>query len=239
LAELNYYENNIKLKFEDILSKTKTENIKGRNVKSNIIKNNLLALENAAKELTSLVRLLSIDGGIKNNRQEFLEHIHNVESNIKTTLGKKSEFDLDRFLNNNDYNKRKVEEYENKKSVFNILDVINEIPHVKNMLQAMMTAKTTVNNHSVKGMLGEKFLKDIKYNFFPFKKLPSDTNSKIYKYLDQVITYKFLKENITNLKINNLNSYYTDDYFKETLSTPIDTKSLNFANYADVLTYKN
>ena len=183
--------------------------------------------------------MLSIDGGVKNNRQEFLEHIHNVESNIKTTLGKKSKFDLYMFLNDDDYNERKVKEYESKKSVFNILDVINEIPHVKKMLQAMMTAKTTVNNHSVKGELGEKFLKDIKYNFFPFKKLPSDTNSKIYKYLDQIITYKFLKENITNLTINNVDSYYTDDYLKETLMNPIETKSLNFANYADVLTYKN
>ena len=111
MAELTYYKNNIESQFKDIiLNKNKTENIKGRNVKSNTIKNNLLALENAAKELTSLVRLLSIDGGVKNNRQEFLEHIHNVESNIKTTLGKESKFDLNMFLNDDGYNESKVKE---------------------------------------------------------------------------------------------------------------------------------
>ena len=143
------------------------------------------------------------------------------------------------FLNNEEYNKLKVEEYEKNKSVFNVLDIINEIPHVKKMLQAMITAKNTINVNTVKGKLGEDFLKTIKYNFFPFKKLPSNINNKIYKYLDQIITYKFLKENITNLTINNVDSYYTDDYLKETLINPIETKSLNFANYADVLTYKN
>ena len=43
----------------------------------------LSALNKAAKEFTTMVRLLSIDGGVKNKQQDLFDYVYTIESFVR------------------------------------------------------------------------------------------------------------------------------------------------------------
>ena len=145
-------------------------------------------------------------------------------------------FKLEKFLTDSDYATQKIQAYEANKSMINILDVLNTIPHIKAMLSAMMNAKRIVEEQSAKGGLSNEFLMEVKTNVFPFKALPTNATSIIYKFIDQISTFKFLKEHVKDITIKNVNERYDLDYSKIQV---VDRElSLDFNNYSDVMTYK-
>lgn len=240
LTDLAYYEKNIKTKFASIVDNE--ENITTINkVKRNVTELKLVALNNAAKELQTLVSLLSIDGGVKNNQQNLFEHIFTIEEFIKNKIKDERfpsrSFSLEKFLNDKTYAEENIGYYWENKSLFNILDIINTIPHVKAMLSAMVNAKRVVETHTVKGGLSKKFLTDMKFKLNPSKRLPTYATSTIYKFIDQITVLKFLREAAPAVTIKKVQNAYDLDY--SFLTTNNDELTLDFSNYSDVMTYKN
>lgn len=144
---------------------------------------------------------------------------------------------MEKFLNDKTYAEENIGYYWENKSLFNILDIINTIPHVKAMLSAMVNAKRVVETHTVKGGLSKKFLTDMKFKLNPSKRLPTYATSTIYKFIDQITVLKFLREAAPAVTIKKVQNAYDLDY--SFLTTNNDELTLDFSNYSDVMTYKN
>lgn len=227
-VEKAYWETNIAGKFKDIIDNA-------------VVKKNLITLVDATRELTTLVKLLSIDGGIKNDPQEYYEYVNEIESFVTDKLksdNKEAKFNLNEFINDPRIAENNIKSYEKVKLSFNILDVIDNVPHIKGMLQAMTQTKSIIDARTIKGKLGTELLSELKHGVFQYEKLPPNTNSKVFKYIDQLIVNKFLKDKVRSFNIKNISDYYNYDMILEESVNQV-SKELDFSNYGDVLTFKH
>lgn len=94
--------------------------------------NVLVTLFKGAEELTNLGQLLGINGGIKVEFGAPLLFQLRVENIVNSATGEDS-FSIEKFLNNPIYAQIWVDKLEKHKINFNILDVINSVPHYKAM----------------------------------------------------------------------------------------------------------
>jgi hypothetical protein len=116
--------------------------------------NVLFQIFEGANELTSLGRSLGINGGISVEVGEPLSFELNIERLVNDSIkdkidpAQKSErglhFNFEMFVTNEEYAKRWIDLFEKYKVRFNILDLINSVPHFKAMFTVPVQFKHIV-----------------------------------------------------------------------------------------------
>lgn len=106
----------------------------------------LLELTSGAKELATLGRkIFSINQGMKVGDYEEWHWVDSINADInKKFVDKLDEFepfDLIKFMNDQSYANRMIDQYEKAKDNINILDVFYNSPHFKAMVESAMTAR--------------------------------------------------------------------------------------------------
>lgn len=99
-----------------------------------------------AEELTSLGQILGINGGIKVDMGAPLLYQLKIENTINkaTNAEKYDKFSLEEFLKNQWYAEQWIERNEQSKVSYNILDVINSVPHFRSAFTVPISFKNSV-----------------------------------------------------------------------------------------------
>lgn len=230
--------------FQEVLSRLNdVYNIDTDQIKTNL--DTLRKLQNAAQELTIIGRGGSLNQGIKTQFAEKIsfeiqienfinKKIKDNQQRIPQELQEYKSFNLVRYCNDEDYKQKMIQVYEYVKDTFNILAIWDNVPHFKQMFKTY-GAVDNVLNEFIPFLYGKK--KEICKDFIDKKFIKAkDTRAtkKIDRYLQDLISYKFLTQFDSKITIPKGNKIYQDN---KIVTTPID-KELDFSNPNDIATFK-
>jgi hypothetical protein len=111
----------------------------------------LLEKAKVASEIKILGKILKINQGLPTNIVDFTFYVKSIEEFISKKFGEN--FDLVRFLSDDQYREICINTYEQNKDVVNILEVISEIPHFREMLQSIVLNQKILSSLSVRNAL--------------------------------------------------------------------------------------
>ena len=200
--------------------------------KLKIVKNSFL---DAAEEQTILGQLLGVNQGLKTSGFKQFNLCYNTEVFINKRLGLSGEnsFSLLRFLRDDEYAEKMINDYESKKASTNILRVIKGVPHFEEMLNAMSDNDVILTSLSSKYDIAKKLAYKIsggnKYGI----------NEKEYKQIEYYINDSFIVSFLTSKGLSFLVSKETPFYDHKDVAKPLtQTKSRTISDLYDLASFK-
>lgn len=147
----------------------------------------------ATEEQRIMGSMLGINQGMKTNAYDKYKYIQNIENfiNKRITAHNKASgddfvrFDLMRFLSDNTYRNKQIDQYNLLKSTYNILEAITKVPHFNEMFNILyvddwLTHAYSIHNSLVKKLSSEVLLnKDTKLSKKEYKTVQSYTGDII------------------------------------------------------------
>lgn len=94
-----------------------------------------------SQELTTIGTTLGINGGIKVELGSPLLYQLNLEFSVKSLANSNENFSVERFFNDSYYNKYWTDLLEKNKRSYNLLDIINSVPHYRAMFEVPIQFK--------------------------------------------------------------------------------------------------
>lgn len=113
----------------------------------------------SVEEIQLLGKMLKINQGIPTNLEDFYVYVKSIENYIKKRLN--VDFDIHRFILDEDYKQQFIIAYERNKRNFNILEVISEVPHFAEMFKTISTNRRILDKLSIRNALTNKLLDTI------------------------------------------------------------------------------
>lgn len=148
-------------------------------------------LQEAANEYQKLARLLAINQGIRTMREEIFNGLNDINTFFRDRLEK--DFDLFRFIEDKYYRNQAINDYEQVKSSYNILDILASSPHFTKMYEAFATKEKLNNTYSFKYRNYMKCAKALKDNRVIQGNLSTKDGRTIKRFLDEVVMNDFCK----------------------------------------------
>ena len=197
----------------------------------NLINIELLGiLQSKSSELTLLGQLLSLNQGVKTKLVDRLNYFANINRNVGSKI---PGFDFMRFLTDDKYKAYTIEKYESAKDTFNVLDIINTVPHFKAMTWALTVSEVIPSKLTLRAKLVPELLNKVK-DAIPETKLLPKHISAVQHYITEVLANKFLDK--LSLEVSGLSSFYINS---DLTMAPKNKLSLNFRNTDHRMTFKN
>lgn len=107
--------------------------------------NNLKTLADGAQEMRTLGQLLHLNQGLYTNAQDTINFVNTLQNLIADRKQSKGEnvtdedvIDLQKFLDDQDYQNDCIQKYDDVKAAFNILDCVAHVPHFNEYLQVLI-----------------------------------------------------------------------------------------------------
>jgi hypothetical protein len=115
----------------------------------------LRLISEGAEELSLLGRVLSINQGLKGNDFDEFSFVQGIEASVNRIylnnirkFNKPNEverFNLRRFIEDEQYQREQIQQYDNIKNTLNVLQVIASSPHFFEMLQTTINMEDNIN----------------------------------------------------------------------------------------------
>lgn len=114
----------------------------------------------------------------------------------ETLIPNWKKFDLIRFIKDSNYAAEEIVKYDGYKRIFNILDVINSVPHFSKMFSTIALNKDILNSLSVRNAIEDNILNEMDHNFDtnpnPIKKLSSKEVGTIKSTINKMLINKWI-----------------------------------------------
>lgn len=174
-----------------------------------------------AEEISMLARLTAINQGIRTLPYEKFSGINNINEFMTKKIGQKDangnevKFDLIRFVGEDNYRQMWTALYEERKTTFNILDIIANTPHFRAMYEVLAFDDFILKRQTLKYKLFNDFGKDL-FAQGILKTMTQKDASTINRYSEDLILNKYFNERFTKaIDIGNTNVYDTSGYLVE------------------------
>lgn len=211
----------------------------------------LLDLKERSDELTRLGRFGSLNQGIKTKLVDKINYINQLESFISGKFKKfnssnklnpddegylPTNFDLLKFIQDEEYKQQMIDNYEQAKDKFNILDIITSVPHFSKMLTALAVDSKVLGAYTVKNNLAKELtIKALQDR--AIVQLTQKDMSEVNRFISDAIIIKFLKSNIVgNISLTPGMKMYNST--GKIVPVPSIGKTLDLGNVFDRATFK-
>ena len=190
----NYTKQSLSEKYGDYYKKWKQD-----------LENILLIFIPAAKEQEILGAMLKINQGLQTGAYEQYSIIYRIENFIKSRIGE--DFDLMKFIHDNEYRIRMIQEYEKEKSTINILSVISSVPHFREMFNVLYDNNFILKTLSARYNLSMEYADEVNAKY----KLNDSEFRQVGRYINDMFIMSYLTNLNKSIIIPQGVKYYVDD----------------------------
>lgn len=211
----------------------------------------LLNLKERSDELTRLGRFGSLNQGIKTKLVDKIGYINQLESFVSNKFRKfnknnklnpdneeylPTNFDLLKFIQDEEYKQKMIDNYELAKDKFNILDIITTVPHFSKMLDALAVDSKVLGAFTIKNNLA----KELAVRAIQDKaiiQLTQKDMGEVNRFISDAMIIKFLKSNaVGDITLSPGMKMYNSA--GKVVPVPSVGKTLDFGNVFDRATFK-
>ena len=171
-------------------------------------------------------------------RQNFMakEDVQKIFNKLKNkglvdTFDDVFKFDVDLWLNNDDYKRLIADYYEQIKSVVNLFDAILRIPNYKSMFQMLSVANTILETNCLKIRFHKKIYNDIVTGGYT---VTDYVNKMIPRYIDEKLIQRFLQKTGINIPVDGNYNIFNEVWDKYQLGQ----NQLPITNIMDAANFK-
>lgn len=167
----------------------------------------LADLLNPVKELSTFGRALGINQGQPTNLYRLKNMKESIRNWIDEGFGEVMDFNFDEFIKNSEYRTNWINQYNDNKYTFNILEAITYLPHFWEMFRTMYYSEQMIKTYSVKSKMVLELAESIADNLDarneaarnkrkdPGRLRLSETDFKsIENYVNELMIARFLRE---------------------------------------------
>lgn len=223
--------------------------------------NKIVRLSMGAEEMKVLGQILGLNQGIPSTAEKLKQKINTIETlisrrakelnsfqgliNPKSEKIKASEnrLDIGQLIYNEDYRKDKIQEYENIKHSFNIIDLIFKVPQYKEYVTLLYNTYKSLYESSARFRFESGKAIDVLDNYeikSSYGKQKGD--KKLSKYGTEYMINAFLLGNQIEIECKGLNTYFINGKEQNAKNTPkiyLGTKDANatFKKWMDTVVF--
>ena len=188
----------------------------------------------AAEEQTVLGVMLRINQQVPNSEYDQYRYVQQIETFVTNRLKLTTKFDLMRFLSDAEYAKNMTDAYDEVKSMTNILDVIQKVPHFAKMFKSLYDLKRTLTGLSSRYEFTQNLANEIQNSKYG---LSQNEFKQIGYYVNDRLLVAFLTSRGLEFDLGaGLNRYLAGDTKPTQVSKSTKVK---LENLYDLATFKN
>lgn len=181
-------------------------------------------VSDAAKEVSLLGRMLSINQGVKSNTWDLFRFRTSIEDYVSKLIDKKFDFKdfLDSLSSDKAYSNQMIDELSDKKQTFNILQVLATNPHFSEQLKAYNAANTILELSSYKAATAGRILEKLRsMNYLgKFQNIDENQYRDIERFVENSILENFIADQTTRAKSQRASPIFYNGDNMMALTTP-------------------
>ncbi len=215
----------------DVLSGFNDSDLQEQKNKVDLIRKKFMP---AAEEQTVLGVMLRINQQVPNSEYDQYRYVQQIETFVTNRLKLTTKFDLMRFLSDAEYAKNMTDAYDEVKSMTNILDVIQKVPHFAKMFKSLYDLKRTLTGLSSRYEFTQNLANEIQNSKYG---LSQNEFKQIGYYVNDRLLVAFLTSRGLEFDLGaGLNRYLAGDTKPTQVSKSTKVK---LENLYDLATFKN